>query len=121
MPRTTPTTEPSGWPHCACSRPLPAWPCERRRESRTMRTLVVTGGPLTVADVVDVAHGQARAELAADVAERMERSRAVVAAAVDRQDVVYGVTTGFGALADTVVTGPDLLQMQHALVRSHAA
>src|SRR3954471_12978762 len=51
----------------------------------------------------------------------MEPSRRVVAAAVDNDEVVYGVTTGFGALADTTV-GPEALhQMQLSLVRSHAA
>ncbi len=86
-----------------------------------MRTLVVTGDPLTVADVVDVARGHARAELGPDVPDRMAASRAVVEQAVARGDVVYGVTTGFGALADTFVAGPNLRAMQVALLRSHAA
>lgn len=86
-----------------------------------VRTVVVNGDPLTVDDVVDVARGRARAELGLDVAARMEPSRAYVAAAVDREDVVYGVTTGFGALADTHIGGENLARMQASLVRSHAA
>src|SRR3954469_145473 len=86
-----------------------------------MRTVVVTGEPLTIADVVDVARGQARAALGPDVAGRMEVSRRVVTAAVDNADVVYGVTTGFGALADTTVDRAALDRMQLSLVRSHAA
>ncbi len=86
-----------------------------------MRTVVITGDALTVADVVDVARGQARAMLGPDVAARMAPSRAVVAAAVERSDVVYGVTTGFGALADVSIARRDLEQMQRALVLSHAA
>jgi histidine ammonia-lyase len=86
-----------------------------------MRTLAVTGDRLTIEDVVDVARLQARVELGPGVAARMERSRQIVAHAVDHQDVVYGVTTGFGALADTSVSGDDLVGMQHALLRSHAA
>jgi histidine ammonia-lyase len=42
-------------------------------------------------------------------------------AAVESNDVVYGVTTGFGALADTTVGREALEQMQLSLVRSHAA
>ena len=86
-----------------------------------MRTVMVTGDPLSVADVVDVARGAARAEIGPDVATRMAASLAHVAGVVEREDVVYGVTTGFGALADTTVTGDDMVAMQHALVRSHAA
>jgi histidine ammonia-lyase len=86
-----------------------------------MRTVVVSGEPLRIEDVVDVARGQARAVLADDVAGRMDESRRVVAAAVENDAVVYGVTTGFGALADTPVGREALGQMQLSLVRSHAA
>jgi len=86
-----------------------------------MRTIVVTGDPLGIDEVVDVARGSARAEIGPDVAARMEHSRRAVADAVERHEVVYGVTTGFGALADTSVGGADLVQMQYALLRSHAA
>ncbi len=87
----------------------------------TMRILVVTGDALTIDDLVDVARERAGVELGPHVEERMEPSRRVVAEAVQRKAVVYGVTTGFGALADTSVDGDDLVAMQHSLLRSHAA
>jgi histidine ammonia-lyase len=86
-----------------------------------MRTILVNGDGLALDDVVDVARGQARAELGPDAAARMAPSRAVVTDAVGRGAVVYGVTTGFGALADVSVAREDLEAMQLALVRSHAA
>jgi histidine ammonia-lyase len=86
-----------------------------------MRTVSVTGDALTVVDVVDVARGTATAELAASAAASMERSRAVVAAAIQGDAPVYGVNTGFGALADTRVGEQDLTRLQGAIVRSHAA
>src|SRR6202050_1236947 len=86
-----------------------------------MRELVVDGSALTVADVVAVAHGQARARLADDVAQRMEFSRSVVVQALRGDAPVYGVNTGFGALADTPVGEADLTTLQGAIVRSHAA
>jgi histidine ammonia-lyase len=86
-----------------------------------MRTVIVNGDGLALADVVDVARGRAVAELGEKVGERMARSRQVVVDAVQRGAVVYGVTTGFGALADVSVGGDDLARMQLALLRSHAA
>jgi len=88
---------------------------------RGMRTVEVNGDPLTVADVVDVAHARAAARLGAGVEVRMAASRHAVAQAVERADVVYGVTTGFGLLADTTIGPADLERMQRALVLSHAA
>ncbi len=86
-----------------------------------MRTVIVNGDALTVDDVVDVADGAARAELGPEVAERMEFSRAVVAEAIAGDRPVYGVNTGFGALADTAVGVADLNKLQRAIIVSHAA
>ena len=86
-----------------------------------MRTVIVNGDGLALADVVDVARGLATAELGPDVPARMAPSRQVVVDAVERDAVLYGVTTGFGALADVSVGHADLARMQLALLRSHAA
>src|SRR5215470_4301206 len=86
-----------------------------------MRTVVVSGDGLTVEDVVDVARGEANAELAGSVTATMERSREVITTAVRGDAPVYGVNTGFGALADTRVAERDLAQLQSAIIVSHAA
>ncbi len=86
-----------------------------------MREILVDGSALTVDDVVDVAHGQARASLSPDAPRRMEASRSVVVKAISGDTPVYGVNTGFGALADTPVGPGDLTTLQGAIVRSHAA
>src|SRR5215813_14015738 len=86
-----------------------------------MRIVTVNGDALTIEDVVDVARGAATAELAPDVAAVMEPSRSVVTAALEGDAPVYGVNTGFGALADTRVGARDLARLQGAIVRSHAA
>src|SRR5215831_2577827 len=86
-----------------------------------MRTVVVSGDALTVQDVVDVAIGAARAELGPDVPARMAASLEVVRAAIGGTTPVYGVNTGFGALADTRVGGQDLVTLQRAILMSHAA
>jgi histidine ammonia-lyase len=86
-----------------------------------MRTVIVTGDPLTIEDVVDVALGRARAELGPDAGERMRASRDVVTAAIRGPHAVYGVNTGFGALAATRVGEANLETLQRAIVMSHAA
>ncbi len=86
-----------------------------------MRTVIVSGDPLTVEDVVDVALARAQARLGPDVPARMRASRDVVSAAIGGPHAVYGVNTGFGALADTRVGEADLATLQRAIVMSHAA
>ena len=86
-----------------------------------MRTVIVNGDALSVQDVIDVSRGEARAELGPDVPDRMEPSRLVVLGAIAGDAPVYGVNTGFGALADTRVAEQDLRTLQGAIVMSHAA
>ncbi len=59
--------------------------------------------------------------LAPQAREAVKRARAVVDRAVERDQVVYGVTTGFGNFADVVIPHDKLRELQLNLVRSHAA
>ena len=84
--------------------------------------MLLTPSPLTPAQVLAVARDGEPVDVdTAAVRSAMAPARAVVEAAVASGDVVYGVTTGFGALASTVVAPEDAAELQHALVRSHAA
>jgi histidine ammonia-lyase len=86
-----------------------------------MTDLVVDGGPLTPGQVVEVAHRRARAVPGPGIAERMEPARAVVDATVASGEIVYGITTGFGALASTRIPPDEAETLQYNLIRSHAS
>jgi histidine ammonia-lyase len=87
----------------------------------TVTDVVVDGGPLTPGQVIEVAHRRARAVPGPDLANRMEPARAVVDAAVASGEVVYGITTGFGALASTRIPPEEAVTLQYNLSRSHAS
>ena len=72
-------------------------------------------------DVLAVARGGARVEISTAATEAMARSRAVVDDLARAAEPVYGVSTGFGALARTHIPVADRAQLQRSLVRSHAA
>ncbi len=83
--------------------------------------LQLTGRDLVVADVVAVARGGRAVALAAEAADRMRTSLAVISRVVGEGQAVYGVTTGFGDLADVRVEPGQMVELQRNLVRSHAA
>ncbi|MGH3649784.1 MAG: aromatic amino acid lyase, partial [Acidimicrobiia bacterium] len=85
-----------------------------------MDTVTVDGGPLTPAQVAAVALGRARAVPGDDLETRLAPARAVVDQAVDSEQVVYGITTGFGALATTHIGKEQAETLQYNLLRSHA-
>lgn len=81
--------------------------------------VIVDGRGLTLEDVERVARGGS-VRLHPEAAERMEESRAVVTRSLMEGRVVYGVTTGFGRLADTAIAPEQIRQLQVNLLRSHA-
>ncbi|MFM2076217.1 MAG: histidine ammonia-lyase, partial [Actinomycetota bacterium] len=82
--------------------------------------VVVDGRGLTIADVVAVARHGAQATLGDGARAAMERSASLIDGFVAHDRPVYGVTTGFGSLANTVIPAERTAELQVALVRSHA-
>jgi len=76
--------------------------------------------PLTLEQVWDVAHGSTDVELADEARDRMAASRAVIEELVAGDEIVYGVTTGFGSLASKRIANSDTETLQHNLLVSHA-
>src|SRR5688572_31533890 len=85
------------------------------------KMVTLDGGSLTLEDVLAVSVDSAKVSLANSARSRMLRTRDVVAAIVERGDVVYGVTTGFGKLSEMAIPRDRLAELQVNLVRSHAA
>ena len=76
---------------------------------------------LSLESVVAVARHGARVSLGADARERIKTSRRHVEEIIGEERLVYGVTTGFGALATTHIPTPERRELQHSVLRSHAA
>ncbi len=87
----------------------------------TIAPVSIDGNALSIAQVRAVAEGDATVSLAPSAAARMSKTRAVVDAIVARNDVVYGITTGFGKLSDVAIPPDKLAALQINLVRSHSA
>ena len=83
-------------------------------------TIVLTGADLTIADVEAVARHGAAAALDVHARARMQEARDVIERLVAEGAVVYGVTTGFGALADRSIAPADVERLQENLLVSHA-
>jgi histidine ammonia-lyase len=83
-------------------------------------SLTLDGFGLTLDDVERVALGDVEVGLADDARQRMARSRQTLAELVDAADTVYGVTTGFGALATTRIEPGQARRLQENLLVSHA-
>jgi histidine ammonia-lyase len=88
---------------------------------QSARVIELTGTGLSMDDVVAVAREGAHARLAPEARRAMEASAAVVERLADREEPAYGVSTGFGSLANVTIPVDRREELQRALVRSHAA
>jgi histidine ammonia-lyase len=83
--------------------------------------VVLTGAGLTIGDVERVSRQGAPVTLDPWARQRVQDARDVIVRLVDSGQVVYGVTTGFGALASTFVPAEHARELQQRLLQSHAA
>ena len=83
--------------------------------------VTLTGHDLTLEEVARVAVHGARVALAPAGRAALEASRRVVEARIAAGERVYGVTTGFGRLAEVVIPPDQQVALQRNVIVSHAA
>jgi histidine ammonia-lyase len=86
-----------------------------------MKTVTVGPDGVRPEHVVAVARHGARVELSEPALSAMATSRSIVDGIERDARAVYGVSTGFGALANTFIAPERRAELQHALIRSHSA
>ncbi|MFM9692709.1 histidine ammonia-lyase [Streptomyces europaeiscabiei] len=86
-----------------------------------MDTVVLGTSGVTAADVLAVARAGARIELSDEAVAALAAARGIVDALAAKPEPVYGVSTGFGALATRHISPELRARLQRNIVRSHAA
>ncbi len=85
--------------------------------------IIVDGENLTFEQVIAVAYGEAgvpRVTLSESAKAKVERSAAAVQTLLDRGEIAYGITTGFGAFKDKIISREEVELLQRNIVVSHA-
>src|SRR5213594_4075417 len=80
----------------------------------------LNGQTLTLAEIAAVAFGDTPVQTSLSARPHILASRKVIEEIIARDDVVYGVSTGFGKLSDVRIPRSELAALQLNLVRSHA-
>src|SRR3954447_13189924 len=83
--------------------------------------VIVGPRPLTPEQVVAVARDDADVQIADEALQAMTASREQIEALARADHPVYGISTGFGALATTSIPTERRADLQRSLIRSHAA
>ena len=85
-----------------------------------MKVVISTQG-MSFEDVLAIARDNAQIEISQDAVAAMAKTREHIERLAASETPVYGISTGFGALAQRHIPMQDRVQLQKSLIRSHAA
>ncbi|KJR99697.1 MAG: histidine ammonia-lyase [Desulfobulbaceae bacterium BRH_c16a] len=83
--------------------------------------ILIHPGKLTLAQLRRIAKNPVTVSLAENCKEDIQASVQTVRNLIDQGRVIYGINTGFGLLAKTIIPEGELEHLQRAIVLSHAA
>ncbi|MCQ4574525.1 MAG: histidine ammonia-lyase [Candidatus Brocadiales bacterium] len=86
-----------------------------------MNEINLDGNHLTIAELADIAKHETKISLAPSAADEMGKARSVITDALRDKKTVYGVTTGFGALAGVILSKDQTKDLQRNILLSHSA
>ena len=75
---------------------------------------------LTVARIKEIISSGAKIELSESAQAKISKCRAYLDSIQDKDQIHYGINTGFGSLCDTIISKDELSTLQRNLVISHA-
>ncbi len=88
-----------------------------------MNEIILDGESLTFEQVLAVAHGEPnnpRVILSEKAQANVKRSANAVQILLERGEIAYGITTGFGAFKDKIISREEVELLQRNIVVSHA-
>ncbi|TVL99422.1 MAG: histidine ammonia-lyase [Candidatus Brocadia sp. WS118] len=86
-----------------------------------MEYIVLNGNGLTLDQFIQGVRGKKQVMLSETAEVKVIRSRETVERALNSKQAIYGLTTGFGALSDVVISKEQTKQLQKNILMSHAA
>lgn len=81
---------------------------------------IVLGTPITLEDFISVVRYGAKVEFSDEYCRRVQKSRELVEKWVAEEKVMYGVTTGFGALCTKAIGRDETAKLQENIILSHS-
>ncbi|KAF4679144.1 hypothetical protein FOZ60_015417 [Perkinsus olseni] len=82
---------------------------------------VLDGHSLACEKLMELSKGIVELTLSPAAWDKVNRGRHVIDQILDKNEVAYGINTGFGMFSDVIVAPDQLSQLQVNLIRSHAA
>jgi len=76
---------------------------------------------MTLEDLIDIARNDYQVVLTKEAETSIKSARGLIEKWVKEEKTIYGVTTGFGALSNVIISRKDIRKLQKNIIMSHAA
>ncbi len=83
-------------------------------------TIALDGSSLSFKQIARILYQKETVEITEAAWEKVKASRKFVEQIIENEEVVYGITTGFGKFSDVVIPKHAVADLQRNLIRSHA-
>jgi histidine ammonia-lyase len=85
-----------------------------------MAKLIIDGNSLSFEDIENFLNLKLKVGISPKALKRVKQSRALVEKWISKDEVIYGVTTGFGEFANVKISHDKIKELQENLILSHA-
>lgn len=86
-----------------------------------MKKILINGENLTISNAREIVDSNYKIGITSKALAKVKASRNVIEKWIKNDEVIYGVTTGFGEFKDVKIPQKDIEQLQHNLIISHSA
>ena len=86
-----------------------------------MHPIEIDKETITIDDVVSISRGSVPVCVSPEGIARVEKAAELIARWVREEKVIYGITTGFGAMCNVTISAADTRVLQQKILMSHAA
>ncbi len=83
--------------------------------------MINIGNPLSFSDIIKAINGNYSLALSESIREKVRNTRNFLEEKISSGEIMYGVNTGFGKLANTRIPNDEIIELQINLIRSHSA
>src|SRR5690625_7338888 len=90
--------------------------CSQWREQDMIQ---LTGEHLTLKEVEQVVFQKEKVCLSEQALQNVQENRKVVEKMIHKEEIMYGINTGFGKFSDVIIRNEDVNELQLNLIRSH--
>ncbi len=75
---------------------------------------------MSISNLFKILEGSLKIKVNSEAIFKINKSRNCVETVVNKEEVVYGINTGFGSLCDKIISKKDTAKLQENLLKSHA-